>query len=70
MVETLKKECHLMASAIGERRVGAFRKVPLELLTDNPGSAEVEKAYLGNYRKWLEALVQGSREPITTTSAK
>jgi len=43
MVETLKKECHLMASAIGERRMGAFCKVPLELLTDNPGSPEVEK---------------------------
>jgi hypothetical protein len=36
-----------MAAAIGESRMGAFRKVPLELLTDDSGSAGVEKAYRG-----------------------
>ena len=30
----------------------------LDVLTDNPGSSEVEKAYLATYRKWLEDLVQ------------
>ena len=56
-----------MASSIGGRLVGAFRRMLLEVLTDNRGSAEVEKAYLASYRKWLEALVQGSPEPIATT---
>jgi hypothetical protein len=45
------KRVNLMASAIGERRVGAFRMVPVKLLTDKPGSAEVETAYIGNYKK-------------------
>ena len=61
---------NLMASSIGGRRVGVFRRMLLEVLTDNPGSAEVEKAYLEPYRKWLEALVQGPSEPVTTAAAK
>jgi hypothetical protein len=32
----------------------------LDVLSDNPVSVEVKKAYLEPYRKWLEALVQGS----------
>jgi hypothetical protein len=40
----------------------------LDVLTDNPGSAEVEKAYLESYRKWLEDLVQDRSEPIATTA--
>ena len=59
---------NLMASSIGDRRVGAFRRMLLEVLTDNPGSAEVEKAYLEPYRKWLEALVQDRSEPVATTA--
>jgi arylsulfatase A-like enzyme len=61
---------NLMASPTGEHRVGAFRKLLLEVLRDNPGSVEVEKAYLEPYRKWLEALVGGSPEPIAATAAK
>ena len=59
---------NLMASSIGGHRVGAFRKMLLEVLTDNPGSAEVEKAYLEPYRKWLEDLVQDRSEPVATTT--
>jgi arylsulfatase A-like enzyme len=61
---------NLVASAAVDHRVGAFRTMLLEVLTENRGSVEVEKAYLEPYRKWLEALVQGSSEPITTTAAK
>ena len=32
----------------------------LDVLNDSPGSAEVEKAYLANYRRWLEELVRGT----------
>ena len=51
---------NLMASSIGDRRVGAFRRMLLEVLTDSPGSAEVEKAYLEPFRKWLEVSGSGS----------
>jgi hypothetical protein len=61
---------NLMASTRGALRVGAFRRMLLEVLTDNPGSVEVEKAYLEPYRKWLEALVQSPPEPIATSAAK
>jgi len=42
----------------------------LEVLTANPGSVEVERAYLEPYRKWLEALVQSPPEPIATSAAR
>src|SRR5262249_56481863 len=61
---------NLMASFHGGQRVAAFRKRLLEVLTDNPGSAEVEKAYLEPYRKWLEELVQHPPAPIATSAAK
>jgi arylsulfatase A-like enzyme len=61
---------NLMASTTSAHRVGAFRRMLLQVLTENPGSVEVEKAYLGPYRKWLEALVHGPPEPIATTATK
>ena len=61
---------NLMASAQGGRRVVPFRKMLLEVLTANPGSVEVERAYLEPYRKWLEALVQSPPEPIATSAAR
>ena len=61
---------NLMASATGDQRVRPFRRQLLEVLADNPGSVEVEKAYLEPYKKWLAALVQGPPEPVTTTAAK
>jgi hypothetical protein len=30
------------------------------VLTNNPGSLEVEKAYLATYRRWLEDLVRAN----------
>ena len=61
---------NLMASPVGERRVGAYRKMLLGVLADNPGSVEVEKAYLETYREWLETLVQGPPGPVSTAAAK
>ena len=48
---------NLMGSSKDNQAVGVFRKMLLEVLTDNPGSIEVEKAYLGAYREGLRALV-------------
>ena len=64
------ERANLMASAQGGRRVVPFRKMLLEVLTANPGSVEVERAYLEPYRKWLEALVQSPPEPIATSAAR
>ena len=38
----------------GDQAVGAFRRMLLEVLTDNPGSVEVEEAYLEPYRQGLK----------------
>ena len=51
---------NLMGSSDGNQAVGAFRKMLLEVLTDNPGSIEVEKAYLEAYRQGLKALIPES----------
>ena len=37
-----------------------FRKMLLEVLTDNPGSIEVDKAYLEAYKQGLQALIPES----------
>src|SRR5262249_6007787 len=36
------------------------RKMLPDVLPDNPGSSEVEQAYLAPYRRWLEDVVHGS----------
>jgi arylsulfatase A-like enzyme len=51
---------NLMGSAPGNQAVHVFRRMLLEVLTDNPGSIEVENAYLKLYRQWLDSLVQAS----------
>ena len=38
--------------------VDAYRGMLLKVLTENPGSAEVEQAYLASYRDALRALVE------------
>jgi hypothetical protein len=47
-----------MKSADRKQEVRAFRKMLLEVLTENIGSVEVEQAYLGRYREHLRALVE------------
>ena len=54
---------NLMDSADGNQAVGVFRRMLLEVLTENPGSIEVEKAYLGPYRQKLKALVEEISAP-------
>ena len=41
-----------------KERLGAFRKLLLEFLTDNPASPEVEHAYLKRYKAELEKLIR------------
>jgi arylsulfatase A-like enzyme len=53
-----KRDLIELASSSAE--VARFRKMLLDVLTDNPGSFEVENAYLTIYRRWLEDVVQGS----------
>jgi arylsulfatase A-like enzyme len=51
---------NIISTAYGKQTVAAFRKMLLEVLTDNPGSVEVEKAYLTSYRRELKTLVHES----------
>jgi arylsulfatase A-like enzyme len=53
---------NLMGSSFGDNAVGDFRKMLLKALTDNPGSIEVEDAYLGRYRQELKTLIQESSQ--------
>jgi arylsulfatase A-like enzyme len=52
------EQSDLMKSADRKQEVRAFRKMLLEVLTENIGSVEVEQAYLGRYREHLRALVE------------
>jgi arylsulfatase A-like enzyme len=54
---------NLAESNPGKHEVAVFRRMLLDVLRDNPGSVEVEKAYLATYRRWLEELVGGSSAP-------
>ena len=54
---------NLVGSSYDNQAVGVFRKMLLEVLTDNPGSIEVEKAYLEAYKQGLKALIPDSSLP-------
>jgi hypothetical protein len=49
---------NILESAHRRGEVEGFRRMLLELLTENPGSGEVERAYLDHYRRSLERLVR------------
>jgi arylsulfatase A-like enzyme len=49
---------NLMGSSYGDQAVGVFRRMLLQVLTDNPGSIEAEQAYLEPYRQGLKALIR------------
>jgi arylsulfatase A-like enzyme len=49
---------NLVVAGVGGDQVEAFRRMLLTSLTDNVGSVEVERAYLEEYRRSLEALVR------------
>jgi hypothetical protein len=49
---------NLAASADRKDEVETFRTMLLKVLNDNPGSAEVERAYLDDFRRSLEVQVR------------
>ncbi len=54
---------NLMGSTRGSQGVQPFRRMLLDLLTDNPGTIEVEKAYLKDFRQGLKSLVEDGPAP-------
>jgi arylsulfatase A-like enzyme len=60
---------NLIGSAEGKQVVGMYRRMLLKFLTDNPGSIEVETAYLTPYRQLLKALVDEDPAPRASISA-
>jgi arylsulfatase A-like enzyme len=59
----------LMKAPDGNRQVGEFRRLLLEMLASNTGTAEVEDAYLKSCRKRLESLVYGQEPTIAISAA-
>ena len=49
---------NLMGSTHGDREAEPFRRMLLEVLTSNPGSIEVENAYMKAFRQGLRSLVE------------
>jgi arylsulfatase A-like enzyme len=60
------ERANLIASAGRKELVAGLRAALLELLAENPGSAEVERAYLERYRESLEAQVREATPAATT----
>jgi arylsulfatase A-like enzyme len=52
------EQLNILDSADRKREVEPFRALLLKVLTENPGSVEVERAYLKAYRQSLEGLVR------------
>jgi arylsulfatase A-like enzyme len=57
---------NLVGTPAGDELVPVFRRMLLDLLIENPGTAEVEKAYLADYRRWLQELVGGKTSASLT----
>ena len=53
------EKVNLMESAERKHEVDAYRRMLLKVLTENPGSAEVERDYLASYRQSLKAARRG-----------
>ncbi len=60
------ERANLVASAGRKDLVAGLRAALLEMLTENPGSAEVERAYLKRYKDSLEAQVREATPDLTT----
>jgi arylsulfatase A-like enzyme len=54
------ERANLVGPAYDNQALGVFRKMLLDALTENPGSIEVEKAYLEAYKQGLRALLPDS----------
>jgi hypothetical protein len=61
------EQVNLTETAADPARLAEFRKLLLDVLTGHPGSPEVEKAYLANYRDWLEEIVH--KRPTQSVAA-
>ena len=60
---------NLMNSTPGKEEVEPFRRMLLKVLTDNPGSIEVENAYMKEFRQALGSVVEESTPPPVPISA-
>jgi arylsulfatase A-like enzyme len=58
LVSDRSETVNLIGSAHGNQLVGDYRRMLLEVLTNNPGSIEVNKAYLEAFTQALKALVE------------
>jgi arylsulfatase A-like enzyme len=64
---------NLMDSVEGKEAARDFRRELLDELNDNPGSTEVENAYLRSYKQSLKFVAEASpapREPISALEAQ
>ena len=57
---------NLAAQTAAADKLAVLRRMLLDVLNDYPGSVEVEKAYLADYRRWLEDLVRGNSSQSVT----
>jgi arylsulfatase A-like enzyme len=60
---------NLMDSVEGKEAARVFRRKLLDELNDNPGSTEVEKAYLRSYKQSLKLVAEASTVPRAPISA-
>jgi arylsulfatase A-like enzyme len=60
---------NLMGSAQGIQAVQPFRRMLLDLLTEDPGSTVVEDAYMKAFRQDLKSLVEGGPAPHVPLTA-
>jgi arylsulfatase A-like enzyme len=63
------EQMNLTAHVSGSDETAVFRRMLLDVLTDNPGAFEAEKFYLANYRKRLEDLVRANSTQSVSESS-
>ena len=69
MRRDLGEQTNLVGSAEGKKEVEIFRRTLLDMLTDTPGSIEVENAYLKAYRQRLKSLVDTTQSASTSSTS-
>jgi arylsulfatase A-like enzyme len=61
---------NLLGTTVGKQVVGAYRRMLLDVLGQNPGTIEAEDAYLIAYRQWLKSIVNEGSLSRQETSAR
>jgi hypothetical protein len=56
------EQANLIGTSSGDNAVAAFRKRLFDVLTANPGSIEVETAYLKTFKRELESQMREIEE--------